>query len=72
MGFWSHRVDEEHRLAYAVEDSVVVNITDRFAHAFDNLNIHRFRFHDLRHPYVKDTTKYINIKKLWINQSFRN
>lgn len=25
------------------------NITDRFAHAFDKLNIHRFRFHDLRH-----------------------
>lgn len=29
-----------------------------------------FKYHYLRHPYVKPTIKYFNVKKLWINQSF--
>ena len=32
-------------------------LTQRFINAIDRLQIPKFRFHDLRHPYVKPTTK---------------
>lgn len=38
-------------------------VTHRFARMLKKLNIQHFRFHDLRHPYVKHTAKNISLQK---------